>query len=69
MPYPRLYRLGLIEAMAISRAGIPSSPAYPRLYRLGLIEAFRADCHSAAAVRYPRLYRLGLIEARPESEA
>ena len=39
MGYPRLYRLGLIEASVVINASVQDSGGYPRLYRLGLIEA------------------------------
>ena len=37
--YPRLYRLGLIEASARRASSAWRASSYPRLYRLGLIEA------------------------------
>ena len=47
--YPRLYRLGLIEAAAKSFFLI-SDERYPRLYRLGLIEANHPDRSASAGL-------------------
>ena len=68
--YPRLYRLGLIEAVNITLPRTWSHCPYPRLYRLGLIEAYWAVPKTGGHWGgYPRLYRLGLIEANLYSSA